>query len=141
MMSCILPPSSCILHLTVPTLVCVVCPLNPFIFMSDDLGDLMKSCRLLVIDWLQQLSTQMSYESVSKCMIGLDFFLVDLASIVLCIPCMYLMHLLRAITGEQNSPFYTFFFPFCGQNGVALWGFSKIHFFRMGRGIWGGSLG
>ncbi len=82
-MSCILPPSSCILHLTVPTLVCVVCPLNPFIFMSDDLGGLMKSCRLLVIDWLQQFSTKMSYESVSKCMIGLDFFLVDLASIVL----------------------------------------------------------
>ena len=43
----------------------------------------------------------MSYESVSKCIIGLDFFLVDLASIVLCNPCITLMHLLRATQGTK----------------------------------------
>jgi hypothetical protein len=44
-------------------------------------------------------------------------------------------------TGEQNSPFYTFFPPFCKQNMVALWGFSNVLFFRMGKGMLACSLG
>jgi hypothetical protein len=74
-------------------------------------------------------------------MIGLDFFLVDLASIVLCIPCMYLMHLLRAITGEQNSPFYTFFPHFAGRMGLHFGDFPKFIFSEWGEGfgeaVWG----
>jgi hypothetical protein len=62
MMLCSLPSSSCINHLTVPTLVFVVCPLKPRILISDRVGGFTKSCRLLVVDWLQQLSTNISFE-------------------------------------------------------------------------------
>jgi len=79
-MVCNFPLSSCMCHLTVPTHVGAVAPLNPLMVICDGFGGWIKSSSELVIDLLQQLSTNISYESVSKCIL-LNLVVVELARI------------------------------------------------------------
>ncbi len=81
--SCILPSSSSIFHCTVPVRNCVLeVPLYPVILIFVGLGLSMKSAKQCVMDRLQQLSTIISKESVSKCILFSLFVVVWCANTV-----------------------------------------------------------